>query len=77
MTDTHPLNYLTATLVAGKIPITEDAMTGSSAGLSTIGHGYHIEKMISRAGKTDRELKHDLSRLYAACRTFLRSSMPT
>jgi hypothetical protein len=39
------------------------------AGLAAIGQGYHIEKAISETAKTDTELKKDLSRLYAACRT--------
>jgi hypothetical protein len=60
---------LRATLVAGKIPATEEAITLLSTGLSTVGHGYHIEKAISWAGKTDNEIKKDLSRLHAACRT--------
>jgi hypothetical protein len=34
-----------------------------------IGHGYQIEKAISRTAKTDTELKRDLSRLHQACRT--------
>jgi len=64
-----PHGRLRATLVAGKIPASEEAITLLSSGLSTVGHGYHIEKVISRAGKTDVELQKDLSRLYAACRT--------
>src|SRR5271165_3443819 len=58
---------LRATLVAGKIPVTEEALAILSAGLSTIGHGYQIEKAISQT--TNTELKKDISRLHAACRT--------
>ena len=60
---------LRATLVAGKIPVTDEALAILSAGLSTIGHGYQIEKAISETAKTDTELKKDLSRLRVACRT--------
>jgi hypothetical protein len=59
---------LRATLIAGKIPVTDETRVLLRAGLSTIGHGYHIEKCISTA-KTDTELKKDLSCLYTACRT--------
>jgi len=57
---------LRATLIAGKIAVTEETLTLLRAGLSTIGHGYHIEKCISRWAKSDIELKKDLSRLYTA-----------
>jgi hypothetical protein len=67
MEPTH--GRLRATLVAGKIPVTDKTLTILEAGLSTIGHGYHIEKSISTRGKTGTDLKKDLSRLYAACRT--------
>jgi hypothetical protein len=60
---------LRATLVAGKIPVTDDALTILSVGLSTIERGYYLEKAISRTAKTDTELKKDLSRLNMACRT--------
>jgi hypothetical protein len=60
---------LTATLVAGKIPVTEEALTMLRAGLSTIGHGYRIEKAISETARTDTKLKNDLSRLHVGCRT--------
>jgi hypothetical protein len=59
---------LRATLIAGKIPITEETLTILRAGLATIGHGYQIEKAISRTAKTDTELKKDLSRLNMGCR---------
>jgi hypothetical protein len=59
---------LRATLIAGKIPITDEALTILSAGLTTIGHGYHIEKVISETAKTDTELKKDLSRVNVGCR---------
>jgi hypothetical protein len=42
-----------------------------SAGLSQIGHGYCIARFISSKVKTDTNLKQNLSRLYAACRTFV------
>lgn len=60
---------LRATLVAGKIPVTDEALTILSAGLSTIERGYYLEKAISRTAKTGTELKKDLSRLNMACRT--------
>jgi hypothetical protein len=60
---------LKATLIAGKIPVTEEALKTLIAGLSTIGQVYHIEKAIRESGKTDVELKTDLSRLDTACRT--------
>jgi hypothetical protein len=62
---------LRAALVAGKIPLTDGAFKNLIAGLSAIGQGYHMEKAISESGKTDVELKRDLSRLYTACRTFV------
>jgi hypothetical protein len=60
---------LRAALVAGKIPATDEAFATLSSGLTTIRHGYHIEKMNGEMGKTDAELKDDLSRLDVACRT--------
>ena len=60
---------LRATLVAGKIPVTDEALAILSAGLSTMGHGYQIEKAISETAKTDTEITKDLSRLHVACRT--------
>jgi hypothetical protein len=60
---------LRATLVAGKIPVTGEALAILSAGLSTMGHGYQIEKAISETAKTDTEITKDLSRLHVACRT--------
>jgi hypothetical protein len=66
MEPTH--GRLRATLVAGKIPVTDDALTILSVGLSTTKRGYHLEKAISRTAKTDTELKKDLSRLNMACR---------
>jgi hypothetical protein len=59
---------LRAALVAGKIPITDEAVAMLRGGLTTIGHGYHIERAIGEMS-TDTELKSDLSRLNAACRT--------
>ena len=69
MEPTH--GRLRATLIAGKIPVTDEALTILRAGLSTIGHGYQIEKVISETAKTDTELKKDLSRLHEACRTIV------
>jgi len=60
---------LRATLIAGKIPVTDETIALLRAGLSQIGHGYHIEKSISTWAKSDTELKKDLSRLHMACRT--------
>jgi hypothetical protein len=57
---------LRATLVAGRIQVTNEALEILSAGLVTIGHGYQIEKWISRRVKTDTDLKKDLSRLHTA-----------
>jgi hypothetical protein len=69
MEPTH--GRLRATLIAGKIPVTDEALTILCAGLSTIGHGYQIEKVISETAKTDTELKKDLSRLHEACGTIV------
>jgi hypothetical protein len=38
---------LKAALVAGKIPVTDEAFKSLVAGLGAIGQGYHIEKAIS------------------------------
>ena len=64
-----PDGRLRATLIAGSIPVTDDTLVILRAGLSAIGQGYHIEKLISTRAKTDTELKKDLSRLHAAFRT--------
>ncbi len=61
---------LRAALIAGKIPVTDEALTILRAGLVTITHGYHLNKVL-RGIKTESELKKDLSRLYVACRTFV------
>jgi hypothetical protein len=60
---------LRATLVAGNIPVTDEALSTLSAGLTTIGHGYHIEKVISGEAKTETQLGKELSRVDAAFRT--------
>ena len=64
------LGRLKAALIAGKIPVTDDALVILRAGLVTITHGYHLNKVL-RGFKTGAELKKDLSRLYSACRTFV------
>jgi hypothetical protein len=56
---------LRATLIAGNIPVI------LSAGLSMIGHGYHIEKVISGEAKTDTEVRKELSKLDVAWRTVI------
>jgi hypothetical protein len=61
---------LTAALIAGKIPVTDQALKFLQAGLVTIARGYHLNKVL-RAVKTPTELRKELSRLYQACRTFL------
>ena len=61
---------LKAALIAGKIPVTDQALTVLQAGLVTIARGYHLNKVL-RAVKTPTELRKELSRLYQACRTFL------
>src|SRR3984893_12215759 len=58
-----------ATLVAGKILGTDEASAMLSGGLTTIGHGYQIEKAISETAKTDTEITKDFFRLHVACRT--------
>ena len=60
---------LRAALIAGKIPVTDETLATLRVGLSTIGHGYHIEKWIRRRVKTGSQLRNDLSRLHTACRT--------
>ena len=64
------LGRLKAALIAGKIPVTDEALVILRAGLVTITHGYHLNKVL-RGIKTETELKKDLARLYSACRTFV------
>jgi hypothetical protein len=61
---------LKAALIAGKIPVTDEALAFLQAGLVTIARGYRLMKVL-RAVKTPTALRKDLSRLYQACRTFL------
>ena len=61
---------LKAALIAGKIPVTDQALAVLQAGLVTIARGYHLNKVL-RAVKTPTELRKELARLYQACRTFL------
>jgi hypothetical protein len=60
---------LRATLIAGNIPVTDEALSILSAGLSTIGQGYHIEKVISGEAKTEAQLGKELARIDEAFRT--------
>ena len=60
---------LKATLIAGRIRPTDEALATLSAGLSTISHGYHIERVISEGAKTEAERRKELSQLHAALRT--------
>ena len=62
---------LRATLIAGNIPVIDEALSTLSAGLSMIGHGYHIEKVISGEAKTDTEVRKELSKLDVAWRTVI------
>ena len=64
------LGRLKAALIAGKIPVTDEALAILRAGLDTITHGYHLNRVL-RGIKTESELKKDLTRLYLACRTFV------
>src|SRR4029077_11716950 len=57
---------LKAALIAGKIPVTDEALAILRAGLDTIRHGYRLNKVL-RGIKTETEVKKDLSRLYSAC----------
>jgi len=50
--------------------VTDEALVILRAGLVTITHGYHLNKVLMGT-KTESELKKDLSRLYFACRTFV------
>jgi hypothetical protein len=59
---------LRATLVAGDIPITDEALATLNAGLSVIGHGYHIEQVISEAKTTAPQIREKLSRIGTALR---------
>ena len=61
---------LKAALIAGKIPVTDEALATLSAGFSTIGHGYHIEKVVSGKPKT-ADLTRNFLRLHKACRTII------
>ena len=65
-----PHGRLKAALIAGKIPVTDQALAVLKAGLVTIARGYRLNKVL-RAVKTPTELRKELSRLYQACRTFL------
>jgi hypothetical protein len=56
---------LKAALIAGKIPVTDQALATFNAGLSAIGHGYHIEKVVSEKPKT-ADLTRNLLRLRKA-----------
>ena len=56
---------LKATLIAGGISPTNETLRTLSAELSTIAHGYHIEKVISEA-KTEAEMRKEL---FAASRS--------
>ena len=47
---------LKAALIAGKIPVTDQALAVLQAGLVTIAHGYHLNKVL-RAVKTPTELR--------------------
>ena len=56
---------LKATLIAGKIPETDEALMILSARLSTIGQGYRIEKAISERSKpipSSRKISPDFTR---------------
>lgn len=64
------LGRLKATLIAGNIPVTDEALATLKAALSTIGHGYHIEKVFSGKPKT-ADLTRNLLRLHKACRTIV------
>ena len=64
------LGRLKAALIAGKIPVTDEALAILRAGLDTITHGYHLNRVL-KGIKTETELKKDLARLYLACRTFV------
>ena len=61
---------LKAALIAGTIPVTDQALAILQAGLATIARGYHLNKVLG-AVKTPIELRKELSRLYRACRTLL------
>lgn len=60
---------LKATLIAGRISPTDEALATLSAGLAAISHGYQIERMISDEVKTDAELGKELTKLQAAFRS--------
>jgi hypothetical protein len=64
---------LKAALIAGKIPATDEALATLNAKLSTIGHGYHIDKVVSEKPKTS-DLTKNLLRLHKACRTIINVS---
>jgi hypothetical protein len=64
------LGRLKATLIAGNIPVTDESLATLNAALSTIGYGYHIEKVVSGKPKT-ADLTRNLLRLHKACRTIV------
>jgi hypothetical protein len=61
---------LKAALIAGTIPVTDQALAILQVGLATIARGYHLNKVLG-AVKTPIKLRKELSRLYRACRTLL------
>jgi hypothetical protein len=68
---------LKATLVAGRIRPTDEALATLSAGLSTISYGYHIERVISEGAKTEAERRKELSQTIKVKRVCARSAFLT
>lgn len=62
---------LRATLIAGKIELTEEAFSTLIAGLNGIAYGYRAERVVNEV-KTDAELRRELSKLDKSLRTALR-----
>jgi hypothetical protein len=62
---------LRATLIAGKIELTDEAFSTLIVGLNGIAYGYRVERVVNSEVKTDTELKKELSRLHRTSRTTL------
>jgi hypothetical protein len=64
---------LKAALISGKIPVNDETVATFNAGLSAIGRGYHIEKVVSKKPKT-ADLTRNLLQLYKAFCTIIEIS---
>jgi hypothetical protein len=54
---------LKAALIAGKIPVTDQALAVLQAGLVTIARGYHLNKVLRAVKNADRTQKRTFAAL--------------